>query len=186
MSTKKINEFNHIINATADLIKQLVLQNYNNINLLSNTLQFYRILELAKISLESINRLLPVLKMVYKFSFKYDYFLNDLSDQFLIKTGEDIEKKNKNIISKNIFLQELFGCEKYREHQLIIKHGFVFNDNPNNGLVFYNGFLVVTLIFDENKLIKEAIMDPYRLHEGASEPEHLPSNYVEVRRYKNR
>ena len=137
MSTKKINEFNHIINTTADLIKQLVLQNYNNINLLSNTLQFYRILELAKISLESINRLLPILKMVYKFSFKYDYFLNDLSEQFLIKTGEDIEKKNKNIISKNIFLQELFGCEKYREHQLIIKHGFVFNDNPNNGLVFY-------------------------------------------------
>ncbi|MCR5787778.1 MAG: hypothetical protein K6G37_01670 [Bacilli bacterium] len=56
----------------------------------------------------------------------------------------------------------------------------------NNGLVFYNGFLVVTLIFDENKLIKEAIMDPYRLHEGVSEPEHLPSNYVEVRRYKNK
>ena len=71
--------------------------------------------------------------MVYKFSFKLDFYLNDLSDQFLLKKDENLDRKNNNIISKNKFLEELFGCEKGK----IIKHGFVFNDNPNNGLVFY-------------------------------------------------
>ena len=137
ISNKKINEFNNVINQTCDLIKKLFLSNYNNIFLLSNSLLFYRLIELSKISLESIHRIIPLLKTVFKFSFKIDYCFNDLSDQFLIKNGENIEKKNNNIIAKNKFLEELFGCEKMKEKNAMIKHGFVFNDNVNNGLVFY-------------------------------------------------
>ena len=133
MSEKKIIDFTNIINSSSEIIKNLFLFNYNNIVLLSNSLLFYRLIELGKISLESINRIIPLLKMVYKFQFKLDFYLNDLSDQFLLKKDENIERKNNNIICKNKFLEELFGCEKAQ----IIQHGFVFNDNPNNGLVFY-------------------------------------------------
>ena len=133
MPEKKIVDFTNMINSSSEIIKNLFLSNYNNIVLLSNSLLFYRLIELGKISLESINRIIPLLKMVYKFSFKLDFYLNDLSDQFLLKKDENLDRKNNNIISKNKFLEELFGCEKAK----IIKHGFVFNDNPNNGLVFY-------------------------------------------------
>ena len=138
ISNKKINEFNEVINQTCNLIKNLFLSNYNNIFLLSNSLLFYQLIELSKISLESIHRIIPLLKIVFKFSFKLDYCFNDLSEQFLIKKGENIEKKNNNIIAKNKFLEELFGCEKMKDKNSMIKHGFVFNDNPNNGLVFYS------------------------------------------------
>ena len=137
ISQKKIHDFNNIINDFSELIKNLFLYNYNNIFLLSNSLSFYRLIELGKISLESINRIIPLLKTVYKFSFKLDFYLNDLSEQFLLKKNENLERKNNNIISKNKFLEELFGCEKLKIQNSKINHGFVFNDNPNNGLVFY-------------------------------------------------
>ena len=132
MPENKIKDFTYIINSVSETIKNLFLFNYNNIILLSNSSLFYRLIELGKISLEIINRIIPLLKIVYKFSFKVDFYLNDLSNQFLLKKGENIERKNNIIISKNKFLEELFGCEKVK----IIKNGFVFNDNPNNGLVF--------------------------------------------------
>ena len=137
MSLKKLCDFNEVINSSSELIKNLFLYNYNNLILLSNSPLFYRLIELGKLSLECINRIIPLLKMVYKFSFKLDFCLNDLSEQFLLKKCENIERKNNNIICKNKFLEELFGCEKLKIKNSKINHGFVFNDNPNNGLVFY-------------------------------------------------
>ena len=134
MPKKKLIDFNYIINSSSELIKKLFLSNYNNIVLLSNSLLFYRLIELSKISLESINTIIPLLKIVYKYSFNLDFYLNDLSEQFLIKKDENIERKNNNIIAKNKFLEELFGCEREKN---IIKNGFVFNDDPNNGIIFY-------------------------------------------------
>ena len=152
LSQKKSLEFIDVINEASDLIKNIFLQNYNNIFLLSNSLLIYKLLELSKISLETLHRTLPLLKIVYKFCFNIDFILNDLSEQFLIKNGENIQKKNNNIIAKNHFLEHLLGIENTKDQNITIKQGFVFNDNPNNGLVFYsndsfdfpvNGFSIV-------------------------------------------
>ena len=137
MSEKQIINFNEMINEFCKLFTNLFLENYNNLIQLSNYYIFYRLLELSKISLETINTILPIFKKVFKFNFKLDFSFDDLSEQFLIKKGEDIEKKNNNIIAKNKFLDELFGCEKTRQAEYLIKNGFVFNDNINNGLVYY-------------------------------------------------
>ena len=139
MSSKKIAGFINIINDTMKIIEDLFLT-YNNIFLLSNQLIFYRLLELSQISLDCIDNIIPILKKVYKFCFKIDYCLNDLSEQFLFKKNENINKKNNNIISKNYFLYELFYYENLLivEEKYLIKHGFVFNDNPNNGIILYN------------------------------------------------
>ena len=134
MSQKKIIDFNYIINSSSDLIKKLFLFNYNNIALLSNSLLFYRLIELSKLSAESIDRIFPLLKSVYKNSFNLDFYLNDLNEMFILKKDENIARKNNSIITKNKFLEELFGCEREKN---LIKNGFVFNDDPNNGLIFY-------------------------------------------------
>ena len=116
------------------MIKKLFLFNYNNIALLSNSLLFYRLIELSKLSAESIDRIFPLLKSVYKNSFNLDFYLNDLNEMFILKKDENIARKNNSIISKNKFLEELFGCEREKN---LIKNGFIFNDDPNNGLIFY-------------------------------------------------
>ena len=134
MSKETIKDFNNIINTLSELMKNLFLSNYNNIFLLSNSLLFYRMIELSEISPESINIIIPLLKKVYKYSFNFDFYLKDLRKQFSLRKEGNIERKNNNIISKNKFLEELFGCEREKN---IIKNGFVFNDDPNNGLVFY-------------------------------------------------
>ena len=137
LTQKKIIDFNELISGICKLFTNLFLSNYNNIIQLSNYYIFYRLLELSKISLETIHTILPLFKAVFKFNFKLDFCFNDLSEQFLIKKGEDIEKKNNNIIAKNKLLEELFGSEKAKEVDYLIKNGFVFNDNINNGLVYY-------------------------------------------------
>jgi len=137
LSQKNIIDFNELISDFCKLFIYLFLSNYNNKIQLSNYFIFYRLLELSKISLETINTLLPLFKSVFKFNFKLDFCFNDLSEQFIIKKGENLEKKNNNIIAKNKFLEELFTSEKSKEVDYLIKNGFVFNDNINNGLVYY-------------------------------------------------
>ena len=138
MSQKNIIDFNELISDFCKLFTNLFLSNYNNKIQLSNYFIFYRLLELSKISLETINTLLPLFKCVFKFNFKLDFCFNDLSEQFIIKKGEDLEKKNNNIIAKNKFLEELFNSEKSKSDEYLIKNGFIFNDNINNGLVYYS------------------------------------------------
>ena len=82
-----------MINEFCKLFTNLFLENYNNLIQLSNYYIVYRLLELSKISLETINTILPIFKNVFKFNFKLDFLFDDLSEQFLIKKGEDIEKK---------------------------------------------------------------------------------------------
>ena len=141
MSNKKVTDFINIIDDTMKHIDNLLLNNYNNCFLLSNSLFFYRLIELSQISLDCIVNIIPYLLKVYKFTFKISFCLNDLSEQFLFKKKEDINKKNNNIIAKNNFMFELFKLQNLaalEEKNSIINHGFVFNDNPNNGIILYN------------------------------------------------
>ena len=141
MNNNEIFFFTNIINDIMEEIKELFLNNCNNIYLLSNSLLFYRLLELSQISLDIIVNIIPVLIKVYKFNFNLNYLLNDLSSQFLLKKDEYIIRKNNNIIAKNNFLYELFKYEilsTKEENNNIIKNGFVFNDKINNGIILYN------------------------------------------------
>ena len=141
MSDKKVTEFMNVIEETMKNIDELILSNYNNIFLLSNSLLFYRLIELSQISLDCVSNIIPYLIKVYNFSFKIDFCLNDLSEQFLLKKGENINRKNNNIIAKNNFMHELFKYQNLliqEQKNPIIYHGFVFNDSPNNGIILYN------------------------------------------------
>ena len=141
MGKKKIVDFINIINDTMAIIEELLLNNYNNAFLLSNSLLFYRLLELSQISLDCIVSVIPVLLKVYKFTFNIDYYLSDLSEQFLLKKNQNINKKNNNIISKNNFLYELFNLQNLiiqEDKYSLIKNGFVFNDIKNNGVILFN------------------------------------------------
>ena len=141
LNKNKTLEFINIINETMSIIEDLLLNNYNNNFLLSNSLLFYRLIELSQISLDCIVSIIPVLMKVYKFTFNIDYFLSDLSEQFLLKKNENINSKNNNIIAKNSFLYDLFNIQYLilQEYEYsLIPHGFVFNDKPNNGLILFN------------------------------------------------
>ena len=139
MSNKKISDFTKVINNIVAYIEQQFLT-HNNTFLLSNVLSFYRLLELSQISFECIDNIIPLLKKVYKYSFKCEYCFNDLSEQFLLKENEKINKKNNNLIAKNYFLYELFFYENslINKEKYLIQNGFIFNDNPNNGIILYN------------------------------------------------
>ena len=100
MTEKQINIFNEMINEFCKLFSNLFLSNYNNLIQLSNYYIFYRLLELSKISLETINTILPIFKAVFKFNFKLDFLFDDLSEQFLIKKAKTSRKKI--IISQKI------------------------------------------------------------------------------------
>ena len=93
MTEKQINIFNEMINEFCKLFSNLFLSNYNNLIQLSNYYIFYRLLELSKISLETINTILPIFKAVFKFNFKLDFLFDDLSEQFLIKKAKTSRKK---------------------------------------------------------------------------------------------
>jgi len=141
MNEEQTRYFLNIIEDIAKIINELFLYNYNNLYLLSNYLLFYRLIELSQISLNSILYINPILMKVYKFNFKIDYYLNDLSEQFTLKKEEFIIRKNNNIIAKNNFLYELFKYETLaikEQKDNIIKNGFVFNDNTNNGIILCN------------------------------------------------
>ena len=141
MPSNKIIHFINIINDTMKIIETYLLNNFNNIYLLSNSLLFYRLIELSQISLDCIVNIIPVLMKVYKFNFNLDFYLNDLSEQFILKKNESIISKNNNIISKNNFLYELFKYENLtikEQKKLIIRNGFAFNDNINNGVILKN------------------------------------------------
>ena len=141
MDERKIIEFMAIISDIMKIIDKYLLINYNNIYLLSNSLLLYRLVELGQISLDCLVNIIPILKKVYIFNFKINYFLNDLSEQFLLTKNENIIHKNNNIIAKNNFLFDLFRYENLilrEQKNLIIKNGFIFNDNINNGIVLNN------------------------------------------------
>ena len=141
MNDEQTKCFLNIIEEITKMINEMFLNNYNNLYLLSNCLLFYRLIELSQISLNSIVYINPILMKVYKFNFKLDYYLNDLSEQFTLKSNEYIIRKNNNIIAKNNFLYELFKCETLaikEQKENIIKNGFVFNDNTNNGVILCN------------------------------------------------
>jgi len=93
MTEKQIIIFNEMINEFCKLFSNLFLSNYNNLIQLSNYYIFYRLLELSKISLETINTILPIFKAVFKFNFKLDFLFDDLSEQFLIKKAKTSRKK---------------------------------------------------------------------------------------------
>jgi len=93
MTEKQIIIFNEMINEFCKLFSNLFLSNYNNLIQLSNSYIFYRLLELSKISLETINTILPIFKAVFKFNFKLDFLFDDLSEQFLIKKAKTSRKK---------------------------------------------------------------------------------------------
>ena len=141
MDKKKEVDFINIINDIMRIIDNLFLSNYNNKLLLSNSLLFYRLIELSQISLDCITNIIPILLKVYKYSFNIDYCLNDLSEQFLFKKNENINKKNNNIIAKNQFLYELFNLQnlkKQSQQYSLIPNGFVFNDVIKNGVILFN------------------------------------------------
>ena len=141
MSKKKEVDFINIINDIMGVIDTLFLNNYNNNFLLSNSLLFYRLIELSQISLDCIVSVIPILLKVYNYSFNIDYCLNDLSDQFLFKKNENINKKNNNIIAKNQFLYDLFNLQNLSIQEKkfsLIPNGFVFNDVVDNGVILYN------------------------------------------------
>ena len=161
------NSFTNIINNIKQIIEEYLLNNYNNIYLLSNSMLFYKLIELSQISLESIDNITQLLVKVYKLHFKIDYYLNDLSDQFLLRNNESILRKNINLIAKNSFLFGLFRHEDLaikEQNNIFIKNGFVFNDHQNNGIILYNNdsFIFPNESFSSVisfKLIKEEYKD---------------------------
>lgn len=68
LSKKKISSFINIINNTMKIIEDLFFT-YNNIFLISNATSFYKLIELSQISLDCIDKIIPLLMKVYKFSF---------------------------------------------------------------------------------------------------------------------
>ena len=139
MTNEKIIDFSKVISKIVSYIEEQFLT-HNNIFLLSNMLWFYRLLELSQISFECLDYVIPLLKKVYKYCFKIEYYLSDLSELFLLKENEKINQKNNNLIAKNHFLYHLFFFENstINKEKYLIKNGFVFNDNPNNGIILNN------------------------------------------------
>ena len=178
LSKKKITSFINIINNTMKIIEDLFFT-YNNIFLISNATSFYKLIELSQISLDCIDNIIPLLMKVYKFSFKIDYVLSDLSEQFLFKKNENINKKNNNIIAKNYFLYELFYYEylMVKEEKYLIKHGFVFNDNPNNGIILYNND---SFTFPNESF---SIVISFSLINDNIKNKKLPKNFIDNRKY---
>ena len=178
LSKKKITSFINIINNTMKIIEDLFFT-YNNIFLISNATSFYKLIELSQISLDCIDNIIPLLMKVYKFSFKIDNVLNDLSEQFLFKKNENINKKNNNIIAKNYFLYELFYYEYLmgKEEKYLIKHGFVFNDNPNNGIILYNNN---SFTFPNDSF---SIVISFSLINDNIKNKKLPKNFHDNRKY---
>ena len=141
MEKKENNIFTNIINDVISIIKEYFLNNYNNIHLLSNSFLFYQLIELSQLSLDNIRSITILLTKVYIFNFNINYFLNDLSDQFLLRKNECIIHKNNNIIAKSHFLYELFKYENFtlkEQKNFIIKNGFFFNDDKDNGIILNN------------------------------------------------
>jgi len=176
MSKEKIIDFTKVINNIVAYIEEQFLT-HNNFFLLSNMLSFYRLLELSQISFECIENLIPLLKKVYKYSFKIEYCLSDLSEQFILKENEKINQKTNNLISKNYFLYELFFYENSTiNKEKLIQNGFVFNDNPNNGIILKNNnsfdfpnesfSIVVSFCLINNNLIKSKRTYSRRYHDN--------------------
>ena len=138
LNEKKILEFNNIIKFLIDLLNKIILQNPNNIYLLSKNSLFFNLIELSQISYDLNKIIIPLLISVYKFHFNIDYIFDSLSKLFLLnKNYEKIENKTFSLISKNLFLAELFKQERaaLKDEEIFIPNGFYFNDFPENGII---------------------------------------------------
>ena len=139
MNNFKIKQFNNLVINVVKMIDKHILVNYNNIYLLSKDNLFFRLIELSQlVSLYTTSKIIRLLINVYKHKFNIDYILDDLSEQFIYKIKkESLLNKTNLLISKNIFLNELFEKEKisFKEEDIFIKNGFYFNDCKNNGII---------------------------------------------------
>ena len=139
MNNDKIKQFNNLVINVIKMIENDILVNYNNIYLLSKDKLFFRIIELSQlVSLNTVSQIIKLLINVYKHKFNIDYVLEDLSNQFLYRIKEEtLLNKTNLLMSKNIFLNELFEKEKlsFKKEDIFIKNGFFFNDCKDNGII---------------------------------------------------
>ena len=142
MSKRKTLEFTYIVSSTINIMNELLFgNNHNNIFRMTCNDTFMKLLDLCQISLDCIGPVTQLLIKIYKFRFKTDYCLQDLSDQFILKNYENIYNKNSNLIAKNHFMYELFKYENLfakEEDDYIINNGFMFNNVKNNGILLIN------------------------------------------------
>ena len=139
MNNDKIKQFDNLVINVIKIIDKDILVNYNNIYLLSKDKLFFRLIELSQlIPLNTVSQIIKLLINVYKHKFNIDYALEDLSDQFLYRIKEEtLLNKTNLLMSKNIFLNELFEKEKlsFKKEDIFIKNGFFFNDCKDNGII---------------------------------------------------
>ena len=138
MNDKKISEFNKVIIFFAENIKTLLFKNnFNFIFILSRNNFFFKLIELCKISDAITSTIIPLLIFVYKNKFDINYIFEDLSEQFILNSNENINSKTNYLMAKNTFLNMLFSQEENQRDEISINNGFVFNNIENNGIVCY-------------------------------------------------
>ena len=139
MNNDKIKQFDNLVINVIKIIDKDILVNYNNIYLLSKDKLFFSLIELSQlVSLNTVSQIIKLLINVYKHRFNIDYALEDLSNQFLYRIKkETLLNKTNLLMSKNIFLNELFEKEKlsFKKEDIFIKNGFFFNDCKDNGII---------------------------------------------------
>ena len=138
MSQEKKIEFNKLIVLLMKNIQKIFfINNINNIFILSRNNYLFKLIKLNQISEEISNSIIPLLINVYKNKFNIDYIYEDLSEQFVIKSKENIFDKTNYLISKNVFLNMLFSQEERKNDIRTINNGFIFNNFENNGIICY-------------------------------------------------
>ena len=113
----------------------LLNNNINNNFILSKNEHAFQLIELTKISNKLSDSINHFLVRIYKNKFNINYIFNDLSEQFTLQNDEKIENLTNYLITKNLFLNELFLMEEQNENEFSINNGFIFNNDEQNGII---------------------------------------------------
>ena len=113
----------------------LINNNINNIFILAKNDNLFKLINLSKISNEFSSIINPFLVFIYKYKFNIEYIFNDLTEQFTLQKNEKIDSLINYLMAKNSFLNDLFLKEQFKENEIIIENGFMFNNNDSNGII---------------------------------------------------
>ena len=165
----KLHQFDNTVIFIIEILNKIILKNKNNIYFLSNNRILFDLIELSQISIELSKTIVPLLITVYKHHFNIDFVFDYLSEQFIFrKSSENVIDKTNSLITKNIFLDELFKLEKSivrNNDDIFIPNGFYFNDFEKNGIICKpikkfpnnsNGYsIVISFQLDSNSKVKK-------------------------------
>ena len=135
LDDKNKDKFIKLIELLIKFIQSILKNNINNIIILSKNDYMFKLIRLSKISNSISNIINPFLAKIYQQKFNFDFFYNDLSEQFTLQKNDKIESLTKYLLAKNSFLHNLFRNEEHIQSEITINNGFIFNNAFNNGII---------------------------------------------------